>query len=393
MPWTFYLYVTNGTDRDLVVKGSQLNWGYWYRDNSDNRGPIQIPKGQTVQALGLRAARGTATGYECSCTWGDATPPGEKSWGAVNLYIDVPYVKSNSSRCSPSGALFVHDWHGLPGSGHNFNRSITITTQGTMMAFMASAQSDFSVRSRNLMASMVEAPEDEDDSKYREYLLNMKNKIPDVKDWDAIRTMVPVFDSPPNAIDCIPQELQIPFQNVLIGRSEPDDIPKNLWPGVGDPDYPNYYAKDLFVKNYFSAALYSVNTDPRAVISIARGQTRTFKDRVEITSFIRHVHETTWSIKTSLETKTEDVFFMKEIAAKIESEYGVRDVLEESTTQVKEHIEEQTFTAPPDNDIAIVPWVFSTIVLIYRVDNNDKAQLVAVSEWAQWQLTKTYNIP
>jgi len=390
MPWTFYLNVTNGTDRDLVVRGSQLNWGYWYRDGSDNRGPREIPKGQTVQALGIRAARGTWTGYECSCTWGDATPAGERSWGTVNLNIDVPFSKSNHSRCTSSGALFLHDWENLPGSGHNFVRSITVTTKARVMDFMAEAPPNLAAESRRIMVAAAEAPEDEDDQRYREYLLASHQRNPDVRDWNAVETMLPEQASPPSAIDHVPKDLQVPPMRVLIGRSAPDRIPKDLWPGIGDPDYPNSYSKELFAKDYFSAAVYSVDTDPRAVITLARKQTKAFKQRVEIVSFIRHVHETSWSIKTSLEAKSESVPYMKEIAAKIESEYGVKDVLEESTTRVTEEVEEQTFTAPADHDIAVVPWVFSTIVLIYRVDKEDKVQLVAASEWAQWQLCRTY---
>jgi hypothetical protein len=131
MAWTFYLTITNGTDRDLKVTGSNLNWGYWYRDNVDNRGPIDIPKGQTMQALGVRAARGTATGYECSCTWTDVVPAKESSYGTVTLNLDVPYSGSNHSSCEGTGALFVQDWEDLPGSGHNFNRSIVVTTSAT----------------------------------------------------------------------------------------------------------------------------------------------------------------------------------------------------------------------------------------------------------------------
>lgn len=391
MPWTFYLNVTNATDRDLVVKGSHLNWGYWYRDDVDNRGPAIIPKGQSIQAFGIRAARGTATGYEGSCTWGDDAPLGEKSYGTVSLYIDVPYSKSNKSRCTGSGGLFVHGWEGLPGSGHNFVRSITIATKARLMSVMAAVPSTLVAASMESMASMAEAPEDEDDKRYKEHLSAIARKNPDVRDWSAVEKMLPEKDVF-RVEELLPQELQMPPVDVLIGRSAPDDIPEHLWRGVGDPDYPNSYAKDLFARSYFCAAVYSLNTDPRAVITLPRGQEKTFKERVEVQSFIHNIHETTWSIKTSLEAKSEDVLCMKEIAAKIETEYGVKSVFEESTTRVTESVEEETFKAPPDHDIVIVPWVFSTMILIYRVDKEDNVQLVAASEWAQWQLCRTYEI-
>jgi hypothetical protein len=183
----------------------------------------------------------------------------------------------------------------------------------------------------------------------------------------------------------------VPRQQKFLFRSRDDDIPRNLWSGFGDPDYDNVYLQDLGVKNYFSVAIYGVDTDPRAVITLAKGETQRLKDRVEIVSFIRRARETTWSIKTSLEVKAQDAAKTSSVAAKLETEYGVKNVLEESTTQVTEHIDERTFEAP-DHDIAIVPWVFSTIVLIYRVDKRDKVELIAASEWAQWQLYQTYEV-
>jgi hypothetical protein len=373
MPWTFHLNITNGTDRDLKVIGSTIPFGYWYRDNAEGRGPITIPKGKSVQALGVAAY--WTQGYECSCTWADDAPPDRMSYGTVRIYVDVPVAiwADNSSECKSSGALFIDGWDKLPRSGHNFVRSITITKH-------APPRTD---------EEPAAAPEDENDRLYNEYLLAVRESNPDVRDWSGVESRL-VETSGFNPIEQMPKEPRYPPVKVLVGRSAPSEIPPDLWSGVGDPDFPNEYSKQLSVKRYFSAAVYSVNTNPREVVNLTRGEKRTFSKKVQITSFIRNIQETTWSIKTSLELKSEDVLKMKEVAAKMESEYGVRSVLEESRTMVTEDVEKRELSAPPDHDAIIIPWVFSTIVLIYRVGDDDKVSLIAASDWAQQQVCKTY---
>jgi hypothetical protein len=128
MPWTFFLTITNGTDRDLVVSSSHLNWGYWNTNEIEGKKPVTVPAKQTIQAVGVKAASGTATGYEFSCSWTDQVPDGKTSYGSVNLYIDVPYSGSNRSSLTSTGLFRITSWENLPSDGHNFIRAITIST-------------------------------------------------------------------------------------------------------------------------------------------------------------------------------------------------------------------------------------------------------------------------
>jgi hypothetical protein len=335
---------------------------------------MTIPKGKTVQALGA-AAKSGPEGYEFSCTWADDAPPDKMSYGTVRLYVDVPYLADNSSECKSSGALFTDGWDKLPRSGHNFVRSITITRHAPPRA----AEGD----------GVVAAAEDADDRAYGEYLLAVRENNPDVRDWSSVERMLTETGGF-NPIELMPKEPRYPPVKVLLARSATTEVPQDLWSGIGDPDYPNEYSKQLSVKRYFSAAVYSVNTNPRDVINLAKGEARKFGKKVRVTSSIRNIQETTWSVKTSLELKSESMFKMREIAAKLEWQYGVRNVLEESRTMVTEEVEERKFQAPPDHDVIIIPWVFSTIALIYRVGDDDRVSLIAASDWAQQQICKTY---
>lgn len=373
MPWTYFLNITNATDRKLKVLSSKLNWGDWYRDGVDDRGPTSVDPGQTVQALGIRAARGTWTGYEGSATWTDDVPQGQSSYGSVTNSVDVPFSGSNSSSCTPSGAYTISGWSPLPSSGSSFERSITISVgpKGALKATSASA---------------AETSTDDVDDDYAVFLLQSARN-PDVRDWNAVKTGLTEIDGFP-ITDYIPKSVDIVSR--FLARSPVLDIEPARWPGVGDPDCPTPYAQTLFVKRYFAVAIYSVGTNPREIFSLVRGETRTFKKRVETTSVIRNVLTTSLSIKQSLTEKASIPEIGAELGSTLDTEFSVQNVLEISRQTVSEEVQEVTFKAPDDFDLQIVPWVFSTAVVIYREDKKGKISLVAASDWAQAQIYSSY---
>ncbi|ADO67829.1 hypothetical protein [Stigmatella aurantiaca] len=375
MAWTFELNITNGTKRRIVLLSKKLSWGYWNRDGVEGQTPIAvIEPNATVHALGVKAARGTWTGYEFSCSWKDDAPPGEKSYGTLDLSIDVPYSGSNKSSCTATGGLRISGWDSLPASGHNFVRSIVI---------LAGPQKP--------KAAMVEpsarafAETDPDELAYQDYQRALK--AVDVEKWsDVDKKLKPIKDF-------IVQEhlpANVNLTQALVARSEPVDIEQHLWGGIGDPDYPNPYAQELFVKRYFAVAIHSVATNNREIISLVRTQTQEFSKKIQVTSSIKNVLETTLSIKKSLTQSAEEPLSGTKVASTLNMEFGVKNVLEVSTTKVSEETIKQTFTAPSDKDMLIVPWVFSTAVLIYHEDIENNVNLIAASEWAETQIFSSY---
>ncbi len=129
--WIFTFIINNHTPYRLSVLTSHIAWGTWYLANSDGRGPIAIEPNKNGPALAIRAASGTATGYECACTWQFASPPGmaEDSvpQGTFSLVIDVPYTKDNKSSIRTSGFLRAGNWENLPPRGHHFTRTVDIS--------------------------------------------------------------------------------------------------------------------------------------------------------------------------------------------------------------------------------------------------------------------------
>ncbi|GLC90170.1 hypothetical protein [Lysinibacillus piscis] len=124
--WTFSLMITNTTDRELVVDHPQLDWGIWNTEDVEERGPLNVPPHTTIQALGIKASTGP-NGYECSCSWKDKVPAGEKSYGAISLSLDVPQKSKNRATCLVNHQLHVDGWEDLPEKGHNFVRSIIVS--------------------------------------------------------------------------------------------------------------------------------------------------------------------------------------------------------------------------------------------------------------------------
>ena len=126
--WTFSLMITNATDRELEVFQSQLAWGIWNTDDMEDKKPVNIPPNTTIQALGIKASTGP-NGYECSCSWRDIVPPGEKSYGTISIALDVPQKSKNRAECLADHQLHVDSWEDLPDKGHNFVRSIIVTNK------------------------------------------------------------------------------------------------------------------------------------------------------------------------------------------------------------------------------------------------------------------------
>ncbi|EDS8890384.1 hypothetical protein GQC79_005422 [Salmonella enterica] len=379
MSWTFYLTITNATDRVLETDSSSLDWGTWYRNSVDGRGPVSIEPGATVQALGIRAARGTWTGYECHAQWKDKVPPGQKGYGAVTLMIDVPFSGSNKSSLTAGGALTVSGWTSLPESGHDFNRSITIRA-GRDKKRLIPVEGGGQVE--ELKTDAVE-------EEYRAWLLALEAKNPDIRNWTDVEKDLQGTDDF-NPLQYIPDGPYITKR--LLARSEPLVIEPELWDGIGDVDYPTPYAQSLFLDEYFAVAIYSVGNNPRTFINVPAGSTRTTSEKVTITSAIKNILTMNWSLRTSFSEKAVDPLTGSEVASGMDMEFGVSDVLEVSCESVTEKIVEETFIAPPDSDVLIVPWVFSTAVVVYRRTKKGNVSLVAVSEWAQMQFFKSYRV-
>ncbi|MEE9453121.1 MAG: hypothetical protein V3V13_01895 [Paracoccaceae bacterium] len=370
MAWTFRLNITNGTDRELTVSHPDLKWGWWYTDNEYEKAPVSIGAGETVYAMGICASNGTATGYEATCTWLDKKPD---SYGAITIDIDVPYWSGNVSSLIASGLYNVDGWSDLPSGGHNFTRNISI----------------FSIQGALQMVDEGWCEPEEEDPDYLRLLDLIESANEMIQNWPQLEAELPVESFDP--VSKIPETYIFPPERILLARGDTISFEKKDWDGIGDPVYTSRYVKYNRAKSYFAVPVYSINTNPRDAESLPAGVHKTRMHSVEVTSAIKSTMESNFSLKTSLSIEAPIPNLGAKVAAKIESEFSIHNARVESTNRVVK--DEETIDIPAvDYDRLFVPWVFSTAVAIYCESKSGDVRLVAVSEWAQLQLHKTYRV-
>ncbi|WP_052262212.1 hypothetical protein [Pseudoalteromonas luteoviolacea] len=366
--WVFKLNINNQTDRDLTLTNSNLSWGYWYRDNEDDSAPVTVPARENVEALGVRAASGTWTGYECDATWKDETK-GEGNLGTISLYIDVPFSGDNESSLDVNGLVSVEGWEDLPKSGHHFTRNITVIEVGNQLQVL-----------------------DEDvqrvQSEFLEYLNVTAELNAVVQNWDVLKDVEAKNEF--NILEYVPKGYMYPPKDTLLFRTDKHLIEKKLWQGIADPIYTSRYAKDTYVDEYFSVGLYFVNTNPRLTETIPAGVTKAYETTVEVTSAIKSTLTNFMSIRAALKVESKDPISGSAIASELESTYSVQNVLEESNSYFKR--EKQTIELErSENNRLFVQWLFSTAVCIYRKDKKGNVSLVSISEWGEEVIDQVYD--
>lgn len=361
--WTFQLEVINKSKETFKLTTKNLAWGHWYTDSTDDKEPADIKPGAS-QVLGIRASSGTWTGYECTCTWrtGDSV---------FTIWIDVPFSRDNQSKATLDGSYKLSlpqtGWP-LPSKGHRFTATFTIIDPD-----------DNEVLDAEATGTPVPDP-------YQQMLTGTNDMV---QDWSKLEAGVSAVTSF-NPLAVLPAQYSYPPAQILMARSDAQPIDKKLWEGIGDPVYDTYPLQLDKVSDYFTAAIYSMNTDPRSVQSIPAGETRVTKRSVEVASAIKNTIEKTFSIGTSLSVKAPVGDTGAEIAAKLESTYQHKNVMETSCSKITREEQTSTIEASSQNRL-FVPWVFSTAVAIYRKRKKDgRIDLVAISEWADQVIDKVY---
>ncbi len=373
MSWTFFLRINNQTDRELTTDGKNysLKNGIWYRDRKDNRKPTSVGPGKNKQALGIRAANGTWTGYECQCTWFDSTE-GSGNLGSIELQINVPFSGDNSSTFEANGLYELDGWKKIPKSGNSWTKTVTVLQIGGELVAVEDNESE-------------ETKEVRISHDHYEMLLSQSTEL--IANWPDLENEVPEGAIDPDR--SMPNEYLYPPPEFVLCRSKATPIPKELWAGLSDRTFQSLYSKTQLVDEYFHVRVSFMNTNPREWVVIPEGKKVTTFKSTTIESSIKTTLETSFSIKTSLETKSGDPLKGREIAAKIEAEYSQKNVLEESTSR----IDTESVTVeiePRDYTRTYVPWVFSNAVAIYRKTKKGNYGLVAVSEWADFQNYRTF---
>ncbi len=358
MTWTFYLNITNNTDRDLEVLSSQLYWGYWNTNGQEDKGPQIIHSGRSVQAVGVKAAAGP-NGYEFSCSWKDKNKANELPYGVISLYVDVPHRSSNKASCTSNGLLSVDGWEVFPEGGHNFVRNITIS---------------------NKLQERVNSGSEE-----LEWF-----KIRHLEEIEDLRTL--------DVNDYIPKGLN--FEKQKVCRTPVFHIPERLWDAIEDPDFNSMYAKEQSVNQYFSVAITCLQADAENVVTVSRGSKRNVKYEFTTRSKSKKVEETVLSIESSLRFKKNlsvttkvpigEASTSTELEANLKTKFDLKIFREDEEERQRKETKEDLIEAPVNKDLEVVPWTNSKMVLLYRTDKKNVTTLIGASEWVINHILRSY---
>ena len=116
---------------------------------------------------------------------------------------------------------------------------------------------------------------------------------------------------------------------------------------------------------------------------VPKGVETVTESSVEVTSSIKSTLEEQFSIRTLLNAEYAG------LTAELEATYGITHTLEESYSRVERKTETVTIGASEKNRL-FVPWVFSTILAVYRKKKNGQIDLIGISEWAEEVMDQVY---
>lgn len=360
MTWTFYLNVTNDTDRDLELVESQLHWGYWNTDGEEDKKPQTIKAGETIQAVGAKSAFGP-NGYEFSCSWKDQNNTTQSPYGVVSLYVNVPYNDPNEARCLANGYFEVTEWKDIPHDGHNFVRNIRIS---------------------NKM----------DKLKQKEIRNNL------FTDWSKIKTLNEIEDV--REIDLnqsIPSGVH--FEKMPLFRTPLFNISKQLWDGVNDVEIDSLYLKQREAQQYFSVEVTCLRGDASKIETVTKKGKITVIDEYGLSTASKAVEEKVCTIETALkftekvsvsDEKVVKASVAQELQAELKAKFNILNAVTKEQHQTEKNSKTRVFEAPSDKDMDVVPWIFSKMILLYRTDNNNITTLIGASEWDYAVLHRTH---
>lgn len=360
MAWTFYLNVTNDTDRDLELIESQLHWGYWNTDGEEDKKPQTIKAGQTIQAVGAKSAFGP-NGYEFSCSWKDKNSETQAPYGVISLYVNVPYNDPNEARCRANGYFEVAEWKDIPHDGHSFVRNIRISNKLDKLR-----QND------------------------------TKNNLE--TDWSKINTLVEIEDV--RDIDLnqyIPSGVH--FEKMSLFKTPIFTIPKRLFDGVNDLTFDSLYLKQREVQQYYSVEVTSLRADASKIETVTKKGKITVKDEFGLSTTSKVVEEKVSTIETAFkftekisvsDEKVVKASVAQELQAELKAKFNILNAVTTEQQQTEKKSKERVFEAPSDKDMDVVPWIFSKMILLYRTDNNNVTTLIGASEWDYAVLHRTH---
>lgn len=351
--WTYKILINNQLDRALELVSSSVPWG-----KCEKEFPKIINAGE-VGKFSVYSPAGTPSGIEFYFTMRDkVNKAGEPSYGSFSFSVDVPYWKhGNKSSFECTGILTQTGFQKIPDGNHDFSTMATIST----------SLCENSLSQEDLMEENVVLPD---------YSIGY--------DWDSVQKLN-VVDPDDKTIDDFVPENNIFSKRKMVNRTEKKSISKNLWKEIIDRKYPGDYSKQNFVKDYFTVSVYELRKN--MTVSIAANQSYEKTLEVSNRSTVRRETRQEFQIENTINVSGPGGKFS--LSDTLRMQYQISRLDEYCDESMKSVREVFCYNAV-EQDRDVVLWDLAEVLMLYRINRNNKIELVGVGDYFVTSTQKTY---
>lgn len=351
--WTYKISINNQLDRALELVTSSVPWG-----KCEKEFPKIINAGE-VGEFSVYSPAGVPSGIEFYFTMRDkVNGHGEPSYGSFSFSVDVPYWKhENKSRLECTGILTQAGFQKIPDGNHDFSTMATIST------------------------SLCEHSLPQEDLTEKNAVLSGYGTC---YDWDFVQKLE-VVDPDDKTIDDFVPEKNIFSKRKPVNRTEKISIPKNLWKQIIDKQYPDDYSKKNFVQDYFTVSVYEIRKN--VTVSIAANQSYEKTMEISNRSTVRRETRQEFQIENTINgNSTGEKFSLSET---LRMQYQISRLDEYCNENMKSVSEVFSYHAV-EQDRDVVLWDLAEVLVLYRINRNNKIELVGVGDYFVMSTQKTY---
>lgn len=349
--WTYKISINNQLDRPLELVTSSVPWG-----KCEKAFPKIINPG-AIGEFSVYSPAGVPSGIEFYFTMRDkVNVKGEPSYGSFSFSVDVPYWKhKNTSSFECTGILTQTGFQKIPDGNHDFSTAVTIST------------------------SLCENSLPLEDLMEKDAVLSSYGAC---YDWDSVQKLE-VVDPDEKTINDLVPEKNIFSKRTMVNRTEKISIPKKLWKDIIDRKYPDDYSKYNFVKDYFTVSAYELRKN--VTVSIAANQSYEKTLEVSNRSTVRRETRQEFQIENTINAAGES----STLSDTLRMQYQISH-LDEYCDENMESVREVFYYNAIEQDRDVVLWDLAEVLVLYRINRNNKIELVGVGDYYVAATQKTY---
>lgn len=349
--WTYKISINNQLDRPLELVTSSVPWG-----KCEKAFPKIINPG-AIGEFSVYSPAGVPSGIEFYFTMRDkVNVKGEPSYGSFSFSVDVPYWKhANKSSFECTGILTQTGFQKIPDGNHDFSTAVTISTSLCENSLPLEA-----LMEKNALLSSYGT----------------------CYDWDSVQNLE-VVDPDEKTINDLVPEKNIFSKRAMVNRTKEISIPKNLWKEIIDRKYPDDYSKRNFVKDYFTVSLNEIRKN--MTVSIAANQSYEKTLEVSNRSTVRRETRQEFQIENTINAGSSG----GNLADTLRMQYQISR-LDEYCDENMESVREVFYYNAIEQDRDVVLWDLAEVLVLYRINRNNKIELVGVGDYYVAATQKTY---